>query len=83
MSDRFLLFHLSIDQMIGFDLPITEIQLFFNELPGEYLKVRIILNYNCEFIQNIQFSSHPMLKKQKVICEDDLQEFVFLFHTRA
>jgi len=71
-----------IDQMIGFDVPISEIQFFFNEVNTSYLKVRIVLIYTKESENHVELDKHPLLIKHQQIHNDDYDEFIFLFHTR-
>lgn len=71
-----------IDQMIGFDVPISEIQFFFNEVNPAYLKVRIVLIYTEEKEYSVELDKHPLLVKHQQIHNDGYDEFIFLFHTR-
>ena len=71
-----------IDQMIGFDVPISEIQFFFNELNTNYLKVRIVLIYSEDIENNVKLTHHPLLTKHRQIHNEQYDEFIFLFHTR-
>lgn len=71
-----------IDQMIGFDVPISEMQLFFNEVNSSYLKVRIVVLYNDNYHYQLTFEKHPLLSKHQQSHNDGCSEYVFLFHTR-
>ena len=71
-----------IDQMIGFDVPISEMQLFFNEVNSSYLKVRIVLIYWEKIENSVKLANHPLLTKHQQIHDEQYDEFIFLFHTR-